>query len=80
MGPGEVAKFGLLQNFRKILAGFDVLEVDVEPVGAGLGQAVREDGSVLFDQKYKNRKQPNICTNNQFAHCNLLNEGSENLR
>ena len=47
MGPGEVAKFGLLQNFRKILAGFDVFEVDVEPVGAGLGQAVREDGSVL---------------------------------
>ena len=47
MGPREVAELGLVQNFREVFPRLDVLEVDVEPVGAGLGQAVRENGAIL---------------------------------
>ncbi len=51
VSPRQVAELGLFQNFRKVLSGLDVLEVDVEPVGARFAQAVGEDRSILEVQK-----------------------------
>ena len=34
---------------RVVFSGLDVLEVDLEPVRAGLGEAVGEDGAVLAE-------------------------------
>jgi hypothetical protein len=51
VSPRQVAELGLFQNFRKVLSGLDVLEVDVEPVGARFAEAVGEDRSILEVQK-----------------------------
>jgi hypothetical protein len=54
VSPRKVAELGLFQNFRKVLSGLDVLEVDVEPVGARFAEAVGEDRSILvYDNDYQ---------------------------
>jgi hypothetical protein len=43
VGPGDVGELCFLQNLRIVLAGLDVLEVNVEPIRPRCGQTVSED-------------------------------------
>ena len=50
VGPGHAAELDVFENVFQISSGFDVFELDLDPIGSALAQPVGEEARVIGER------------------------------